>query len=253
MPNDKTPEPTNKELVDNVAEKTKPTTNGAAFQQMIADLKNRRTGHTLAQQQGFGTPDSGNKYQPDVQIAPPPTSADTTIPRDVRPASKVDLRNLDESKIMDLPFISAKGLDVPAMLDLRPVEDNIRFRWVNYKNYEGGNYAMFKAIGFTNATPKDVQGSVSEHLLKAEDGCIKWFDVVLMKIEVLHLMSLYKQNIVSALQKTGRWQATALAQAKATFEHDVGADVLNELERREQKVEFYAPSQEEMKSQDKSY
>lgn len=217
-------------------------------------LDNVTSGNTLEQQQGFGgNPPSGN-FQPDVQVTPPPSSAQQNTGGDmVRPATKIDLKHLDESMILGMPFIKARTFDIPAMLELKPKEDHIRFRWVNYKNYEGGNYAMFKAIGFANAEPKDVEGTISEHLLKAEDGTIKWFDVILMKVPVLHLMGIYKSNMIRSLNMVGRWKETAIKQAIRTVENEVGSDIWDELKKREQKVEFYAPSQEEMRTQDKTF
>lgn len=212
-------------------------------------------GNVLEEQQGFSRTVSKSKYQPDVQIIPPPSSADqNAAPPHVvaRPATQIDMSKITESDILNLDFVDAKAFDIPAMLQVKPRDGNIRFRWVNYKNYEGGNYAMFKAIGFTNAVPEDVEGVLSEHLMK-EDGTIKWFDVVLMKVPVLHLMGIYKKNIIKALTKVGRWQTAAIAQAKRTLDHEVGSDVLNALRKQGKEIEFYAPTVKEMGDQDKTF
>jgi hypothetical protein len=211
-------------------------------------------GNVLNEQQGFSRTVSKSPYQPDVQIIPPPSSADQNAGTQAkpRPATQADLSNLTESDILNLDFIDAKAFDIPAMLQVKPKDGNVRFRWVNFKNYEGGNYAMFKAIGFSNAKPEDVEGEVSEHLLK-EDGTIKWFDVVLMKVPVLHLMGIYKKNIIKALMKVGRWQTEAIAQAKRTLDHEVGSDVLNALRKQGKQIEFYAPTVKEMGDQDKTF
>src|SRR5437762_8459450 len=66
----------------------------------------------------------------------------------VRPASKLDLASMNESNIMDLPYIQAKSFDVASMLEVKPKDPAFRFRWVNFKNNEGGNYDMFKSVGF---------------------------------------------------------------------------------------------------------
>lgn len=212
-------------------------------------------GNILGEQQGFSRTVSKSPYQPDVQIIPPPSSADQNAnPGKVtaRPATEIDLSKITEADVLNLDFVDAKSFDIPAMLQVAPKDPGIRFRWVNFKNYEGGNYAMFKAIGFQNAVPADVAGSLSEHLMK-EDGTIKWFDVILMKVNVLHLMGIYKKNIIKALMKVGRWQPEAIAQAKRTLEHDVGSDVLAALRKQGKNVEFYAPTVKEMGEQDKSY
>jgi hypothetical protein len=244
---------------------------------VIDRLNNESKSHTIAQQAetpsetrnpfqpdirvtkgkaGFSSRETADHLNPDVQITPPPSSADQNNGKSrqtVRPATSFDMASIDESNVLSLDFIDAHSFDVPAMLQVKPKRGDIRFRWVNYKNYEGGNLAMFKAIGFINALPEDVDGPVSEHLLKSEDGTIKWFDVMLMKIDVLQLMGVYKKNIIKALQMVGRWQPQAIAQAKRTLENEVGSDVLNMLRSKGQNVEFYAPSVKEMADQDKDF
>ena len=200
---------------------------------------------------GFSSQQTTDHLNPDVQITPPPSSQDQNAPR-ARSATRVDLANLTEADILDLPFIDAKSFDIPAMLQVKPKDPSIRFRWVNYKNYEGGNYAMFKAIGFSNAVAEDISGGFSEHLLK-EDGTIKWFDVVLMKVNVIHLMGILKKNIIRSLEMVGRWQPNAIAQAKRTLANEVGADVLEAMRKAGHTVEFYAPSTGEMAAQDKEF
>jgi hypothetical protein len=220
-----------------------------------AEAKQAQSGNTIGETAGFSRTVSKSPYQPDVQIIPPPSSADQNAGQkgfDARPAQPSDLSKITEADILNLDFIDAKAFDIPAMLQVAPKDGNIRFRWVNFKNYEGGNYAMFKAIGFQNAKPEDIAGPLSEHLLK-EDGTIKWFDVILMKVPTLHLMGIYKKNIIRALMKVGRWQTAAIEQAKRTLDHDVGSDVMNALRRQGKNVEFYAPTVKEMGDQDKSF
>jgi hypothetical protein len=206
---------------------------------------------------GFSTRDAIDQFNPDVQVTPPISSADQNSARSraevARPATQVDLASIDESNVLDMPFIDAHSFDIPAMLQVKPKDPGTRFRWVNYKNYEGGNYAMFKAIGFSNAMPADVDGPISEHLIKSEDGTIRWFDVMLMKVSVIQLMGVYKKNIIRALQMVGRWQPQAISQAKRTLENEVGSDVLQMLKDKGLTVEFYAPSQKEMADQDKAF
>jgi len=238
-----------------------PTSVDNLTQKVIDRLKEEavkaQVGNTSGERAGFSRTVSKSPYQPDVQIIPPPSSADQNSGQqgkafDARPAQPSDLSKLTEADILNLDFVDAKSFDIPAMLQVQPKDGNIRFRWVNFKNYEGGNYAMFKALGFQNAVPADVAGGLSEHLLK-EDGTIKWFDVVLMKVPVLHLMGIYKKNIIKALMKVGRWQTEAIAQAKRTLDHDVGSDVLNALRKQGKNIEFYAPTAKEMGDQDKSF
>jgi len=216
-----------------------------------------KAGNTVKEsmQAGFASQQPANTFQPDVQITPPPSSSDQSSSNrrpSVRAATNIDMSKITEADVMNLDFIDAKSLDVPAMLQVTPKDGNLRFRWVNYKNYEGGNYAMFKAIGFENASPEDIAGQFSDHL-KKEDGTIKWFDVVLMKVNVLVLMGVYKKNIQRALQQVGRWQPQAIAQAQRTLENEVGSDMMNQLKKAGHTVEFFAPSTKEMADQDKDF
>jgi hypothetical protein len=215
----------------------------------------KKSGNTVAESMsaGFASHQPSSDLQPDVQISLPNSSADqNSAPRKVRPATAMDMSKITEADVMNLDFIDARSLDVPAMLQVVPKDGNIRFRWVNWKNYEGGNYAMFKAIGFENAVPADIKGDFSDHL-KKEDGTIKWFDVILMKVNVLILMGVYKKNIMRALQQVGRWQPQAIAQARRTLENEVGSDVLEQMKKQDLTVEFYAPTHKEMADQDKAF
>ena len=198
---------------------------------------------------GFTTPNIGvNPYHPDINVTAPASSAAQNTAANAkaaRPATTLDLANLTESDILSIPQIEAFSFDIPAMLQLKPKDGAIRFRWVNFKNYEGGNYAMFKAIGFVNAHPDDVADTVSEHLLK-EDGTVKWFDVILMKIPTLRLMGSYKKNMIRSLEMVGRWQKSAINQAKRSIENEIGSDIWNQLRERGLRVEIYAPTVSEM-------
>lgn len=219
-----------------------------------AEASQAKKGNVLNEQQGFSRTVSKSPYQPDVQIIPPPSTAEQNgqPQAQARPATQMDLAKITEADVLNLDFIDAKSFDIPAMLQVEPKDGAIRFRWVNFKNYEGGNYAMFKALGFENTKPEDVKGELSVHLLK-EDGTIKWFDVILMKVPTLHLMGIYKKNIIKALMKVGRWQTEAIAQAKRTLDHDVGSDVLRALQKQGKNIEFYAPTVKEMGDQDKTF
>lgn len=176
-------------------------------------------------------------------------------PNGARPASKFDLESLDESKIMDLPFIQAKSFDIAAMLQVKAKDPSVRFRWVNWKNYEGGNYAMFKSIGFQDATVEDVDETVTpigEHLVK--DGTtIKFYDVVLMKVNVFALMSAYKANIQKSLRQVGRWSDDALKAANETFKNSVSSDMLMAMKQAGYNVEFFNPTLKDMTDQDKDF
>ena len=181
-----------------------------------------------------------------------PFTPDVHVSKQARPATDDDVRNLDESNIMAMPFIQAKSFDIPAMLQVKPRDAAIRFRWVNFKNHEGGNYSMFKAIGFVNAKPDDVQGTLGEHF-KTEDGSIKFYDVVLMKINVFRLLSAYKANVQKSLERVGRWDKTALTEAKRSFNNDCSADMLKAMKEAGLSVDFYVPSRTELEKDDKNF
>lgn len=167
----------------------------------------------------------------------------------VRPATKIDFENLDESMILDLPFIKAKSFDVAAMLHMKPKDPEVRFRWVNWKSNEGSNYQMFKSIGFKNAVVADINQNVTpvgDNLLQDGDN-IKYHDVILMKVNVLRLMQAYKANIQRSLQMVGRWSENALQEARRTFRNEVSPALLAQMKEQGLNVEFYTPSAKEQK------
>ena len=165
-----------------------------------------------------------------------------------RPSNNIDLANLNESMIMDIPFIHAKSFDIAALLNVKLRDPEYRPRWVNWKNNDGSNYSMFKSIGFVNARLEDVdqtQTPIGDHIVQ-EDGTIKYFDVILMKVNTIRLMQAYKANIQRSLQMVGRWSQSAIKAAKDSLANDVSPDMLEALKRAGHTVEFYAPSQEEL-------
>lgn len=197
----------------------------------LADIQAKQAarGNTLLE-----TP-SVNDFSPDIQVSgrraealssasiSRPTVIDQTgngteATTTARGATKIDISKLDESMIMSMPFIKATANIVPGILFLKPKSANIRFRWVNFKNWEGGNYQKFKALGYQNAGVDDVDQEKTPVGDNCIDGTqIKWYDVILMKIDVFVLMGLYKANIMGSLEKVGRFQETALSQAQKQF------------------------------------
>lgn len=165
---------------------------------------------------------------------------------------ELDLATLDESNIMLLPFIEAKAFDIPKLMDIKPKDPALRFRWVNFKNNEGSNYSLFKAMGFENVKPEDIDGEYAESFLK-EDGTIKYYDVIAMKINVLVLMARYKRNIMRSMVQVGQWDKTAIAEAQKTFANNCSNDLLAALKRAGMKIEFYAPTVGEVRSQNPNF
>jgi hypothetical protein len=185
-----------------------------------------------------------------------------------RPATKLDIAKLDESMIMSMPFIKASDNIIPAILFLKPKDPVMRFHWVNFKNWEGGNYRKYRAYGFVDATAEDVDIDITpigEDCLQGSG--IVWYDVKLMKINVFKLMSLYKRNIMSSLKMVGRFHEQARSMAQKQFDNDIhnglvdsgpnkGMSLLTAFNRMRQagyNVEFYVPGLEEIVQQDKTF
>jgi len=143
----------------------------------------------------------------------------------VRPAEEVDLANIDESMIMDMPAIKATAFKIIDILDPKPKDKALRFRWANYKNYVGGNLGKYLAIGFQVASLDDIDQKRTPIDPSMVDGTqIKWYDVILLKINVIRLMELYKTNIIKSINKLERTKAKGLAEATRQFQSDISAE-----------------------------
>lgn len=143
----------------------------------------------------------------------------------VRPAQEIDLANLDESMIMDMPSIKATAFKIIDILDPKPKDKTLRFRWANYKNYVGGNLGKYLAIGFQVASIDDIDQKRTPIDPSMVDGTqIKWYDVILLKINVIRLMELYKTNIVKSVNKLEKAKVKGLAEAGRQFQSDISAE-----------------------------
>lgn len=184
-------------------------------------------------------PDEYNKVQPGVTVTPSsdkkayqgpvtPRQREEIIERlNAGQATDADLERIDESMVMDLPFIKASNYSIPGQYNPKPKDPAIRFRWVNCVNALQSNMQRFLALGFVLATPDDVDQVRTPLGASMIDGTqIKQYDVVLMKINVMQLMALYKKNVLDSLYKldmatNGR---TAIAAAQQTFHDLVDSD-----------------------------
>lgn len=171
----------------------------------------------------------------------------------IRSATRHDLETMTESDLLDMPYIKAVSFDIVALLQVKPKEGAIRFRWVNYKNEEGGNYDKFKAIGFENATVDDVHPDtpIGDTLVK-DGNTIKYYDVILMKINTIRLMSAYKANILKSLDMVGRSPERALNESRRIFNNEVSPDMLAAMKAAGHTVDFYIPDKEELDKDDKA-
>jgi len=167
-----------------------------------------------------------------------------------RPASAIDLSNIDESMIMNMPQIKAASFEIIDILNPKPKDPAIRFRWANYKNAVAGNLGRLKSLGFEVAHVDDVDMAKSHIDESMIDGTqIKYYDVILMKVGTIRLMSLYKANIIKSVSKLARIKKQGIAEAQRTFAADVesipgGARAYNRAKQAiggREPVEFYDP------------
>lgn len=144
-----------------------------------------------------------------------------------RTATEADMALIDESMIFDLPFIKASDFSIPGQYDPRPIDPTIRFRWVNYVNALQSNMQRFLALGFVLTTPADVdqvKTPLADTMINGTQ--IKQYDVVLMKINVLKLMALYKHNMMVSANKLDMIREGGKALAQQSFN-----DLLNSGDR----------------------
>lgn len=168
-----------------------------------------------------------------------------------RPANRIDLSKLDESMILEIPEIEAATFELIGLLDPKPKDKSIRFRWANYKNNVQGNLARYYALGYSNASIDDVDQEQSPiHESMIDGTTIKYYDIMLLKIPVLRLMSLYKANIVKSVNRLIKFKERGIKEARREFNDSLsGRDKTryNEFKSTLQKepVEFYVPGAEE--------
>ena len=142
-----------------------------------------------------------------------------------KPATEIDLEHLDESMIMDMPEIQATSFKIIDMLDPKPKDKAVRFRWANYKNFTAGNLGKYLAIGFQVASIDDVDQTKTPIDPSMIDGTqIKYYDILLLKINVIRLMELYKTNIVKSINKLVKVKEKGLAEANRQFQNDISAN-----------------------------
>jgi hypothetical protein len=145
--------------------------------------------------------------------------------RGARAAEKIDISQIDESVIMRLPQIKAASFEIIDILNPKPKDPAIRFRWVNYKNNVAGNMSRYLALGFTVATLADVDLEKTPIDPSMIDGTqIKYYDVVLLSINVLRLMALYKANILKSANRLIKAKERGLNEANRQFAENLKSD-----------------------------
>lgn len=212
----------------------------------------------IKQQQGHTSVDpqiyEGRGFDPAIQVRKPKSQVFEDASKTARPATELDLEHLDESMIMNMPSISSASFELIDMLNPKPKDKSMRFRWANYKNHVAGNLGKYLALGFTYATPEDVDQSKMKLDPSLIEGThVQYYDIVLLKIPVLRLMQLYKSNIIRSLMKLGRSAQRGVAEANRQFAADLSTDgaMVNRYNQAKQAtggvepVQFYTPGAEE--------
>ncbi len=76
---------------------------------------------------------------------------------------------------------------------------------------------------------------------------VKWYDVILIKINVIRLMELYKTNIIKSVNKLEKAKVKGIAEAGRQFQSDLSAEpgavnAYNHYKRAlgKEPVEFFA-------------
>lgn len=169
-----------------------------------------------------------------------------------RPATKIDLANVDESMIMNMPEIKAASFEIIDILNPKPKSPSIRFKWANYKNAVAGNLGRLKSLGFEVAHVDDVDMGKSKIDPSMIEGTqVKYYDVILLKIDTIRLMSLYKANIMRSVSKLSRVKEKGILEAQNDFKSSVssipGASLaynkMKEALGGKEPVQFFVPTE----------
>lgn len=134
----------------------------------------------------------------DLRSAPPEKLTQEKPAEPVASATEVELKleDLTEADIFNDSII-AKPLGFDRSLDISKdvVNKSCYYRWVNRFGGELRRYQECLALGYVNATPKDVRIK-DETMLK--DGCIVVGDLILMKMDKLKALGAMKANALRA-------------------------------------------------------
>ncbi len=177
-----------------------------------------------------------------------------SIKKEAKPATDIDLENLDESQIMNMPEIKAASFEILSLLDLKPKDKSIRFRWANYKNHVAGNLANYYRLGYQTASIDDVDIERTPVDVSMIDGTqIKYYDILLLKIPVMRLMALYKANIIKSVNRLAKARDRGLREANRDFKDQLSAEpgAISGFNKVKQAlggvdpVQFYVPGAEE--------
>lgn len=104
----------------------------------------------------------------------------------------------EDAQILMDKSIVAKPLGTPTAEQIKIRNSSFRYRWVNRDGGGGILYARAKAKGFTLATADDAEPLSVE--ITNDNGEIRMFDVILMKIPVEKYQQAMKHQMLSALR-----------------------------------------------------
>jgi hypothetical protein len=192
----------------------------------------------------------GKGFDAAIEVKSP---AENRLPnKTARPSKKIDLSNIDESHIMEMPSIKAASFEIIDILNPKPKDPAIRFKWANYKNAVAGNLGRLKSLGFEVAHIDDVDLSKSHIDPSMIEGTqVKYYDVILLKIGTMRLMSLYKANILKSISKLARMKEKGIKEAENDFKTSVqgvpGASMaynkMKEALGGKEPVSFFVPTE----------
>ena len=184
--------------------------------QAAKEQQQRTVGNTLHPPEFYKDKDN---FSPSMEITPPPKKVGK---QEAKPATEIDLENLDESMIMNLPQIKAASFELNNFLNLKFKDKTLRGRWANCKNYVQGNLHRFLQLGYEVASVQDIDETKTPVDQSMIDGTtIKYHDVILLKINVVRLMELYKAGILKSLDRLTRAKEKGLAEANRQFATDI--------------------------------
>lgn len=187
---------------------------------MQAAEQQRTVGHTLHDKEFY---ESKKGFIPGGEIVAEPKGKPKK--KEAKPATEIDLENLDESMIMNLPQIKAASFELNNFLHLKFKDKTLRGRWANCKNYVQGNLHRFLQLGYKIAEVADIDETQTPVDISMIDGTqIKYHDVILLKIDVIRLMELYKAGILKSQDRLVRAREKGLAQAQVEFKNFVNAE-----------------------------
>lgn len=186
------------------------------LEKMHATQQQSEVGNTLHPPEFYKDKDN---FAPSMTITPPPSK---TTKKTAKPATEMDLENLDESMIMNLPQIKAASYELNNFLNLKFKDKTLRPRWANCKNYVQGNLHRFLQLGFAVTGVDDIDQTKTPVDASMIDGTtIKYHDVIHLKINVVRLMELYKAGILKSLDRLTRAKEKGLAEANRQFASDI--------------------------------